>query len=190
MKGQAAALGALAGDGSQLGAVHLLHVEEPGAELRDIGATHGGAARQHDLIVDDHDVAGLVAQVHAPGGIGQDHRPAAQQLEQPDGRRQLREVIPLVGVEPPGHAHHLLAGDGAADQLPGVGSHGGTQEIGDVPIGDHHRVFHLGGKGAQGRAQDNADLRLKVQLFPDIPGAFLEKFIGIFHGMSSYYILY
>ena len=54
---------------------------------------HGGAAGQHDLVIDDHNVAGLEAEIHAAGGVGQNHRPAAQQLEQPDGRGQLGDCL-------------------------------------------------------------------------------------------------
>ena len=55
----------------------------------------------------------------------------------------------------------------------------------DLLIRDHHRVFHLRGKRPQRGAQNDADLRLKIQLFPNISGAFFKVSIGVFHGYAS-----
>ena len=183
MDPEGGALGEVQGQLPQLRGVHPGDIEEPGAEVLHVGTQEGAGAVQLDVVPEDHHVPGAVVPVHGPGGVGENEGFHAQQSQDPDGDDQLLEGIALVGVEAAGHADHGPAGDRAEDQLPGVGGHGGEQEIGDVPVIHLHRVLNLPGEGPQAGAQDDADLRGPAGFGSQEVRAFLKIRAGVGHGL-------
>ena len=140
------------------------------------------------MVGDDHQLAGPVVAVHGPGGVGEDEGPHAQALEHPHGDGELLKVVALVVVEAAGHAHHPLPCHGAEDQLARVGGHGGHQKIGDVAVIHNNGILDGIGKGAQGRAQDNGDLRRLGHDAAQIGAG--DFIIALIHGGAPFVFFY
>ena len=136
------------------------------------------------MVPDDHHVSGAVVRVDAPGGVGEDEGPDAQQLQHPDVNDQLLKGVALIGVKAAGHADNPPARHGAEDQLPGVGGHGGEQKVGDVGVVHFHRVLDGLGEGSQAGAQNDADFGGKVRFRPQEIRGGLEVFAGVSHRLN------
>ena len=185
MDAERGALGAVQGPLPKFRRIHPADVEKPGAEALHIGSPEGAVPVELDVIPEDHDVPGAVGRVDASGGVGEDDGLDAQQLQHPDGDDQLLEGIALVGVEAAGHAGHPFPGHGAEEQLPGVGGHGGEQEVGDIGVIHLDGVLDGLGEGSQAGAQDNAHLRREAHTGPQVIRAGLKIFMGVGHRLNT-----
>ena len=60
------------------------------------------------VVFDDHDIANPEGTVESPGGVGDEEDLYSKCLHDAHGEGQLLGGIPLVGVQPPNHAHNRL----------------------------------------------------------------------------------
>ena len=164
----------LLGDLAQLGVVDGAHVREARPQLVEVGPHQRVAAHVVDVVRDDHQLAGLVVDVDAAGGVGQ-HQAAHAQAAQHAGREgHLLERVALVVVHPAGHDRHRHAVGEAHHQLALVADRGRDGEVGDLAEGDVGGALQGLGEGPQPRAQHHADPRLQGALRADQPRGLLD----------------
>ena len=166
---------------AQLGRVHAGDVEEARTEFIYIPAAQRACAGELDVVGYDHDVARAIGGVYRARSVGEDRVFYAEELEQAHRNDQLLEIIALVGVEAPRHAHDLLAGDRAEDQLACMGSDGGDQKIGDIRIIHDDGIFNRIGKGSQAGTQHDGHFRRVGHDTFQVVGGCLEIFIAVLH---------
>ena len=163
--------GRLPGQVLEGGGVKVGGVGEPGAELGQVLAPERGLHKDLDLVGDEHEVTGLEVQVDA---VGDDEGVAAQQPQDPDGIGHLLVGVALVVVHAALHDGHLLAPEGAENQLALMAGGGGHLEVGDLPVGDTDGVLHHVAQEAQAGTQDHGHLGGKAaDLAADVVRALL-----------------
>ena len=82
--------------------------------------------------------------------------------------------ITLVTVQAPLHRQHPASGEMPGNQPTGMRLHRGQRESGDVVIVEDHPRFDARGEGAESRAQDDRDLRARVDAGTNDRSGFLD----------------
>ena len=142
----------------------------------------GRFQKELDVVGDEHDIAHVPIPVDAPGGVGEKKRGAAYQLQYPDGVADLLKGVTLIMVHSALHDGYLFAGESSTHQLSGVAGSSGDLKMGNVPIGNDGRAFHLISQKAQTGAQDHGDIWDKaLEAGGNVVGAFLILGEGMAH---------
>ena len=115
---------------------HVRKAQAPGIL---VGAVEGIGAGQVDVIPEEHDISGEEGGVDPAGRIGEEEHPNAQFLHDPDGEGDLLGGVPFIEMEPPLEGHDRFSGPAPENELSRVAFHGGSGEIGDLPIIDYFR---------------------------------------------------
>ena len=134
------------------------HVGEAGAEARVVGTGERVAGQHVDVVGDQHQAprAGLTPQ--AAGGVGEQQRFAAEQLERAYGRRHDLDAGALVGMGPALETGDRRATELAEQQPAGVALDARPGKAGQVGVVDSGRAAEPRRDIAAARAENQADL--------------------------------
>src|SRR5438105_1569054 len=135
------------------------HVGKPRPELLVVRAAQRIGTHEVDVVVHDHEVAGLEARIEAPRRVRDDERldsPGAQDTDRECDRLRL---IAFVVMEPSVHDGDILALQPADDELARVAGRRASLEAGDLGIRDARGGGDLLGEAAEAAPQDHRDLR-------------------------------
>ena len=136
------------------------HIREARSELVEVRTDERVLRRQAEHIADDHQIAGMIAEVHAARRVGDDQRLDADFLHHAHGQGDILHAVSLVVMEAALHHHHALAVQRAAAPHARVARDGRAREAGDFAVRQFNRVFQRLGVIAQPAAQNNADFSL------------------------------
>lgn len=102
--------------------------------------------------------------VHRPAGVGDHQAVNSQQFHQPDGIGDFPHGIALIGVKPALHTQYILPRQVTGHKLPGVAGGGAQGHPRHLAVGNRHRLGQAVGQIPQTAAQNQANLRLGIQL--------------------------
>ena len=143
--------------GPEAGTPGIQQVGEAGAERIRVRSEERGAARQVQVVGDDHQRAGAVSRVHAPRGVREQDGRRAETAHEQHRLHDESRVVPLVEVQPPLQRHDGHAVEMAQEQASGVSGGRRGRPAGEVGERDRGVDADVVGKAAEARPQHQPD---------------------------------
>ena len=109
------------------------------------------------MVRNQHQIAGFVVAINAPGGIGQDNRLHAEFLQGADSVHRLLRCVSLIEVGATSQSRHWNTIDRTDNQFPGVSDSGGLWPPRNIAVRDGLGVFEGVCKGPQATAEYDSD---------------------------------
>ena len=115
----------------------------------------------------DHQVADLVVEIDAAGGIGDEQVFDSDDFHDADRQGDEFHAVPFIIVDAPLHGDDGFPADFSDDEVPLVADGRRDRESGDVPVGNGDGVDDLVGQPSQSASQDDADGWMQVKIRQD-----------------------